>query len=302
MRISTCAASSSSFVSPVRSAPNSTAAGRAARLDEHALGGSRTSTTRKFWSRVARRGGRDEAAASERLRDVSDHARLRAARRRRRRPAPSPRCAGTASVCTSTSSRSAMFFMARATAPMLPGCEGSTSTMRMSEESWRFAALCYPRRSAVAASAPPLTRAYPVHALLNIAVRAARRAGEVIVRSLNRLESPCTITSKGRNDFVSEVDQAAEEEIIAIIRKHYPKHAVPGRGERRAAATATPSGSSIRSMARPISCTASRRSRCPSPASSAASSSTPSSTTPCGRRSSPPRAVAARTSTTAASA
>jgi myo-inositol-1(or 4)-monophosphatase len=63
-----------------------------------------------------------------------------------------------------------------------------------------------------------------VHALLNIAVMAARRAGEVIVRSLNRLES-LTVTSKGRNDFVSEVDRAAEAEIIGIIRKHYPHHA-----------------------------------------------------------------------------
>ena len=60
--------------------------------------------------------------------------------------------------------------------------------------------------------------------LLNIAVRAARRAGEIIVRSLNRLES-LTVASKGRNDFVSEVDRAAEREIIAIIRRHYPQHA-----------------------------------------------------------------------------
>src|ERR1700758_5563068 len=60
--------------------------------------------------------------------------------------------------------------------------------------------------------------------LLNIAVRAARRAGEVIVRSLNHLES-LTISSKGRNDFVSEVDHAAEREIIGTIRRHYPQHA-----------------------------------------------------------------------------
>jgi len=60
--------------------------------------------------------------------------------------------------------------------------------------------------------------------LLNIAVRAARRAGELIVRSMNRLES-LTITSKGRNDFVTEVDRAAEEEIIKTIRRHYPQHA-----------------------------------------------------------------------------
>jgi len=64
-----------------------------------------------------------------------------------------------------------------------------------------------------------------VQPLLNIAVRAARRAGEVIVRSLNRLES-LTITSKGRNDFVTEIDRAAEQEIIGTIRRHYPQHAI----------------------------------------------------------------------------
>jgi myo-inositol-1(or 4)-monophosphatase len=63
-----------------------------------------------------------------------------------------------------------------------------------------------------------------VQPLLNIAVRAARRAGEVIIRSLNRLES-LTVTAKGRNDFVTEVDHAAEAEIIAVIRRHYPQHA-----------------------------------------------------------------------------
>jgi myo-inositol-1(or 4)-monophosphatase len=62
---------------------------------------------------------------------------------------------------------------------------------------------------------------------MNIAVRAARRAGEVIIRSLNRLES-LEVTSKGRNDYVSEVDQTAEREIIALIRKSYPDHAFLG--------------------------------------------------------------------------
>src|SRR5665213_2344035 len=64
-----------------------------------------------------------------------------------------------------------------------------------------------------------------MHPLLNIAVRAARRAGEVIVRSLVRLES-LEVTSKGRNDYVSEIDRAAEREIIEIVRKHYPEHAI----------------------------------------------------------------------------
>jgi myo-inositol-1(or 4)-monophosphatase len=64
-----------------------------------------------------------------------------------------------------------------------------------------------------------------MHPLLNIAVRAARRAGEIIVRSLVRLES-LEVTSKGRNDYVSDIDRAAEREIIDIVRKHYPEHAI----------------------------------------------------------------------------
>ncbi|MGH8115158.1 MAG: inositol monophosphatase family protein [Rhodanobacteraceae bacterium] len=64
-----------------------------------------------------------------------------------------------------------------------------------------------------------------MHPLLNIGIRAARRAGEIIVRSLVRLDS-LQVTSKGRNDYVSEVDRAAEREIIAIIHKHYPEHAI----------------------------------------------------------------------------
>ncbi len=63
------------------------------------------------------------------------------------------------------------------------------------------------------------------HALLNIAVRAARRAGELIVRNLNNLES-LTVTAKGRNDFVSEVDRAAEAQIVEVIHRHYPDHAI----------------------------------------------------------------------------
>ncbi len=66
---------------------------------------------------------------------------------------------------------------------------------------------------------------HPMHPMLNIAVRAARNAGDIIVRHLNRIDK-LTITRKQRNDFVSEVDRQAEDEIIAIIRKAYPHHAV----------------------------------------------------------------------------
>jgi myo-inositol-1(or 4)-monophosphatase len=63
-----------------------------------------------------------------------------------------------------------------------------------------------------------------MHALVNIAVRAARRAGDLIMRNLNHLNE-LTVTAKSRNDFVSEVDRLAEREIIEAIRHSYPDHA-----------------------------------------------------------------------------
>ncbi len=59
--------------------------------------------------------------------------------------------------------------------------------------------------------------------MLNIATRAARRAGDLIVRALDNIDY-LTIDNKGRNDFVSEVDRAAEREIIHILHKAYPNH------------------------------------------------------------------------------
>lgn len=64
-----------------------------------------------------------------------------------------------------------------------------------------------------------------MHPMLNIAVRAARNAGDIIVRHMNHIDL-LTIKSKERNDFVSEVDRQAENEIIAVIRKAYPHHSV----------------------------------------------------------------------------
>ncbi|XSG83773.1 MAG: inositol monophosphatase family protein [Methylohalobius sp. ZOD2] len=62
-----------------------------------------------------------------------------------------------------------------------------------------------------------------MHPMLNIATRAARRAGDLIVRSLDRVDY-LSIDTKGRNDFVSEVDRAAEREIIQVLHKAYPHH------------------------------------------------------------------------------
>jgi myo-inositol-1(or 4)-monophosphatase len=60
--------------------------------------------------------------------------------------------------------------------------------------------------------------------LLNIAVKAARRAGDIIVRAIPRLEA-VAVQSKGRNDFVTEVDRAAEADIIETVRRLHPDHA-----------------------------------------------------------------------------
>ena len=64
-----------------------------------------------------------------------------------------------------------------------------------------------------------------MHPLLNIAVRAARGAGDVIVRHLDRLHT-LTVQEKSRNDLVSEVDRQAEERVIGAIQHAYPDHSI----------------------------------------------------------------------------
>ncbi len=64
-----------------------------------------------------------------------------------------------------------------------------------------------------------------MHPMLNIAVRAARAAGNQILRYVDRLDT-LTVSVKQRNDFVSEVDQLAEQAIIQVLRKSYPSHGI----------------------------------------------------------------------------
>ena len=74
-----------------------------------------------------------------------------------------------------------------------------------------------------------------MHPMVNMAVRAARSAGNVIIRHMDRLDR-LTVENKGRNDFVSEVDRMAEREIIRVLRKAYPDHGILAEetgGERR---------------------------------------------------------------------
>jgi myo-inositol-1(or 4)-monophosphatase len=64
-----------------------------------------------------------------------------------------------------------------------------------------------------------------MHALLNVAVMAARRAGSTLIKKMRSLEK-LNVEQKGRNDYVSEADLAAEKAAIDCILKHYPDHAI----------------------------------------------------------------------------
>ena len=64
-----------------------------------------------------------------------------------------------------------------------------------------------------------------MHPMLNIAIKAARRAGAIINRASFDLDK-LTVRSKQHNDFVSEVDHAAEDAIIATLKEAYPQHAI----------------------------------------------------------------------------
>jgi myo-inositol-1(or 4)-monophosphatase len=61
--------------------------------------------------------------------------------------------------------------------------------------------------------------------MLNIAVKAARRAGNLIYRATDKIDH-LTVTRKSHADFVSEVDRAAEQTIIQTLLEAYPDHAI----------------------------------------------------------------------------
>ena len=64
-----------------------------------------------------------------------------------------------------------------------------------------------------------------MQATLNIAINAAREAGKIIFRNIERVDS-LSIQVKQKNDFVSEIDYLAEQEIINIIHRAYPQHGI----------------------------------------------------------------------------
>jgi myo-inositol-1(or 4)-monophosphatase len=64
-----------------------------------------------------------------------------------------------------------------------------------------------------------------MHPFVNIAVRAARRAGDLMLRYVDRAPQ-LDVDSKGLNDFVSEVDRKCEAAIIETLRTAYPSHGI----------------------------------------------------------------------------
>ncbi|MBK9675502.1 MAG: inositol monophosphatase [Betaproteobacteria bacterium] len=64
-----------------------------------------------------------------------------------------------------------------------------------------------------------------MHPMLSIAVKAARRAGNIINRGARELDL-LTVTTKGPKDFVSEVDRQAEGAIVETLLDAYPDHAI----------------------------------------------------------------------------
>ena len=63
--------------------------------------------------------------------------------------------------------------------------------------------------------------------MLNIALRAARSAGELIFRSVERLDA-ISVSEKDARDYVTEIDRAAEQTIIQALQKAYPTHSFLG--------------------------------------------------------------------------
>ena len=64
-----------------------------------------------------------------------------------------------------------------------------------------------------------------MHPMLNIAIQAARNAARIIVRFVDRLDV-IDVKEKHQNEFVTQVDELSEQEIIQTIHKAYPDHVI----------------------------------------------------------------------------
>ncbi|MDP8080402.1 inositol-1-monophosphatase [Phocoenobacter skyensis] len=64
--------------------------------------------------------------------------------------------------------------------------------------------------------------------MLNIAIRAARKAGNIIIKGYEQSPKDTEVAQKGTNDYVTAIDKAAEQAIIETIHQSYPDHSVVG--------------------------------------------------------------------------
>jgi len=72
-----------------------------------------------------------------------------------------------------------------------------------------------------------------LHPMLNIAIKAARAAGAIINRGALDLDA-LQVGRKGPNDFVTDVDRAAEQAVIEVLLEAYPGHGILGEESGRA--------------------------------------------------------------------
>ena len=80
-----------------------------------------------------------------------------------------------------------------------------------------------------------------MHPALNIAVKAALRAGKIINRASNDLDL-LKVETKQANDFVTEVDRKAEAAIIETLRDAYPQYGILAEESGAAAGTGPADG------------------------------------------------------------
>lgn len=64
-----------------------------------------------------------------------------------------------------------------------------------------------------------------MHPMINTAVTAARKAGDIMMRAQQRV-GDLKFTEKAENDYVTEVDEHAERVIIDVLRTAYPDHGI----------------------------------------------------------------------------
>ena len=66
-----------------------------------------------------------------------------------------------------------------------------------------------------------------MHPMLNTAITAARKAGDIIFRYAHRIDQ-LDIREKSSHDFVSQIDQMAEQAIIDVLHTAYRNHSIVG--------------------------------------------------------------------------